>query len=292
MSLKTEKLRRKIKSADDLNGVVRTMKNWAAVSVGPYERAVIALNDYYQTIELGLAACVRHFGPRFLVHDSLKISGPTGVVAFGSDQGMIGQFNEQLAEDLAEVLRQIPGEKLVWPIGDRIAARLTENKTLTTYPARRVPDSVAGISPLVGQLLFELETMREHNKLGQVFLFHNHHDANGRNVPIHVRLFPLDAQWVKSITAVKWPTNLMPQVRQKPEETLAALVREYLFISLFKACAESLSSENECRLAAMQAAEDNIGKLKEQMQAEFNQARTSAIDDELFDVIAGFEATV
>ena len=53
-------LRRKIKGAHDLHSVVRTMKAMAAASIGPYERAVIALADYCRTVELGLVACFRH----------------------------------------------------------------------------------------------------------------------------------------------------------------------------------------------------------------------------------------
>ena len=35
------------------------------------------------------------------------------------------------------------------------------------------------------------------------------------------------------------------------------LIREYLFVSLFRACAKSLASENASRLATMQRAEKN-----------------------------------
>ncbi len=72
--------------------------------------------------------------------------------------------------------------------------------------------------------------------------------------------------------------------------TLGALVREYLFISLFRACAESLASENASRLAAMERADKNIDDLLQQLQATSRQRRQSSIDEELFDVIAGFEA--
>ena len=48
--------------------------------------------------------------------------------------------------------------------------------------------------------------------------------------------------------------------------TLRALIREYLFISLFRACAESLASENASRLAAMQRADKNIDELLEDSQ--------------------------
>ena len=72
--------------------------------------------------------------------------------------------------------------------------------------------------------------------------------------------------------------------------TLSALIREYLFISLFRACAESLASENASRLAAMQRAEKNIGELLETLHGNYHRLRQSGIDEELFDVISGYEA--
>ena len=72
--------------------------------------------------------------------------------------------------------------------------------------------------------------------------------------------------------------------------TLRALIREYLFISLFGACAESLASENASRLAAMQRADKNIDELLETLHGTFHRLRQTNIDEELFDVISGFEA--
>jgi len=83
---------------------------------------------------------------------------------------------------------------------------------------------------------------------------------------------------------------MIPQVMPVETETIAALLREYLFIFLFRACAESLASESASRLAAMQAAERKIGDLLEHLQVEFNQARQNSIDEELFDVITGYES--
>jgi len=69
-----------------------------------------------------------------------------------------------------------------------------------------------------------------------------------------------------------------------------ALIREYLFVSLFRACAESLASENASRLAAMQRADKNIDELLENLKYAFHRLRQSGIDDELFDVISSYEA--
>ena len=71
---------------------------------------------------------------------------------------------------------------------------------------------------------------------------------------------------------------------------MRALIGEYGFVSLFRACAESLASENASRLAAMQRAEKNIDQLLVDMNASFHRLRQSSIDEELFDVVSGFEA--
>lgn len=71
---------------------------------------------------------------------------------------------------------------------------------------------------------------------------------------------------------------------------LGALTREYIFVSLFRACAESLASENASRLAAMQRADNSIDELLEDYNGKLHRMRQSSIDKELFDVISGFEA--
>ena len=63
--------------------------------------------------------------------------------------------------------------------------------------------------------------------------------------PVGQRLLPLDVQWREGLAKVGWPTGTLPEV----------MGSGYLFISLFRACAESLASENASRLAAMERAD-------------------------------------
>ena len=83
---------------------------------------------------------------------------------------------------------------------------------------------------------------------------------------------------------------MIPQVAGGIKPTLLALISGYLFVSLFRACAESLASENSSRLAAMQRAEKNIEELLDDLSHKFHSLRQSTIDEELFDVVSGFEA--
>jgi len=103
-------------------------------------------------------------------------------------------------------------------------------------------------------------------------------------------LLPLDAHWQQGLTNAPWPAKNLPEVVGGGTGTLRALIREYLFISLFRACAESLASENASRLAAMERADKNINDLLEALHGTFHRLRQTGIDEELFDVVSGFEA--
>jgi len=291
MSDTTGSLRRKINSAGDLQSVVRTMKAVAASSIGQYEESVRALGDYYRTVELGLGACFRESGPAPFIAEQKRqtFAGATGAVVFGSDQGLVGQFNEVIADYAIRTLAALPGKPEVWAVGERVHARLADGG-LSPVGLFTVPTSVKAITPLVGQIQIESETRRAKGEYARVYVFHNRPQSGALYVPVSQRLLPLDAQWTQGLAQVRWPAGNLPEVMGGGTTTLRALIREYLFISLFRACAESLASENASRLAAMQRAEKNIDELLEDLNRTFHRLRQSGIDEELFDVVSGFEA--
>ncbi|HUX29775.1 MAG TPA: F0F1 ATP synthase subunit gamma [Thiobacillus sp.] len=283
-------LRRKIAGAGDLESVVRTMKAMAASSIGQYENAVHALDDYYRTVQLGLAASFRQNASATTVTSvPQKDIGTIGAVVFGSDQGLVGQFNDVMAEFVVQTLGNLPGKKIVWAVGERIQSRFSDTGMLAREHFA-LPNSINAITPLVGQVLIEMEAQREKGAITQVYLFHNRPKSGAIYTPVSQRLLPLDNLWRRDLAAIRWPTNNLPEVMNGREQTLSALVREYLFVSLFRACAESLASENASRLAAMQRAEKNIDELLEDLNRTFHRLRQSGIDEELFDVVSGFEA--
>jgi F-type H+-transporting ATPase subunit gamma len=283
MTETAETLRRKISSAADLQSVVRTMKALAASGLTQYERAVHSLDDYYRTVELGLIACLSLSDAQRGEGRLSSHRGATGAVVFGSDQGLVGQFNEVLTEFAMGRLKAMPGDKRIMAVGERVLGYLP--KAVMTG---NVPNSIAAITQLVGRILQDIDTQHETGEVAEVYLFHNRPRSGSLYEPVMQRLLPLDASWRQDLAIQPWPTANLPEVINTA--TLQALIREYLFISLFRACAESMASENASRLAAMQRAEKNIEEQLADLNQDFNQLRQSSIDEELFDVIAGFEA--
>jgi F-type H+-transporting ATPase subunit gamma len=283
-------LGRKISGAADLESVVRTMKVLAASNIIQYEKAVSSLNEYYRTVELGLLACFKHVWQSSVVEKKWQTtSSSTGIIVFGSDQGLVGQFNDILCEYLTNSFQTIPGEKKIWAVGERIQARL-EDAGHPTFSLFSVPNSVNTITPLIGQLLIDSQDKEKKEAGTQLYIFHNRPKHGNLYEPTMQRLLPLDETWRSNVAKHSWPSNNIPEALNGIEPTLRGLIRSYLFVSLFKACAESLASENASRLAAMQRAEKNIDELLEDLNRAYHRLRQSSIDEELFDVITGSEA--
>ena len=295
MADSTANLRRKIGSAADLQSVVRAMKAQAAASVGQYATSVAALGDYARTVELGLGACFRQDPSAATFRPSHPEAGsrPIRAVVFGSDQGLVGRFNDTVAEYAAQALStQRPGAQ-VWGVGERMRASLAD----AGMPARDTfagPATVQAITRLVTDILVTVvDTMPITPEFGascELRLFYNRPTTGSAYVPVDQRLLPLDDAWRLEFARRPWPTQLLPEIVGDPSETLRGLIREYVFVSVFRASAESLASENASRLAAMDRADRNIDKMLAVLNDRFHRLRQSKIDEELSDVISGFKA--
>lgn len=282
-------LRHQITGAKKLKTVVRTMKVLAASSIHQYESAVNALVDYQRTLDLGLAVCLRRAATTSETRKSSGTPPSVTAVIFGSDQGLVGRFNEIIVSFAAQTLEHLPGAKRILAVGERLDAYLSDAALpqATHFP---VPASVAALPHLVGQIQLAIENDPQLTDASPVYIFHHRPHHGILYEPMSQRALPLDYQWQVDLLKLKWPTNNLPEVLADDIKTMRALVREYFFIALFKACAESLASENASRLAAMQRAEKNIDDLSASLVRAFNRQRQATIDDELFDLIAGYEA--
>jgi len=283
-------LRHQINSAEELESVVRSMKAMASSNISQYENAVRSLDDYYRTVQLGLTACFQqHKTSRIIARKPQPHKAAIGVIVFGSDQGLVGQFNEVMVKFVDDSLMKLPGKKTLWAVGERLESRLADTQ-LTLEQGFVLPNAISTISTLVGNILIEIEAQREQGAIDRVYLFHHRPHSGSIYIPVSQQLLPLDHHWRHNLASIHWPTNNLPEVMPEQDQTLRAMVREYLFVSLFRACAESLASENASRLAAMQRAEKNINELHSSLMQRFHRLRQSGIDAELFDVISGFGA--
>lgn len=284
-----EGLRRQIDTATDLSSVVTTMKTLAAVSIHQYDRAVEALADYNRTVEMGFRIVLR--GEPTRVEQRGESTGNTAAVVFGSDQGMCGQFNEEIVSFFnAQVGRRRPERRwMVLAVGVRPEGQLLDTgwSIEHTYV---VPTSVTGITSLVQEMLPHIVRLRDEAGISRLLVYYNRRTSASSYEPRELQLLPIDPRRLCQWRQEPWQSRSLPTFVTDRRRLLVRLIEHYLFVSLFRACAESLASENASRIAAMQAAEKNIEERLDELRGSFNQLRQSAITEELLDVVTGFEA--
>ena len=125
----------------------------------------------------------------------------------------------------------------------------TSNHWLRTaqVPSRSAPRS--DISYLIGKALYiacralgrgpaaDREGHRDKGENAPLWALHNRPLSGALYEPVGQRLLPLDAQWQQGLANIHWPTS-SPEVMGGGIATTRALIREYLFIKLFRASFE------------------------------------------------------
>ncbi|MGK7951229.1 MAG: F0F1 ATP synthase subunit gamma [Xenococcaceae cyanobacterium] len=286
-----EELKHQINTAQDLQSVVKTMKALAAVSIHQYEKAVRSLSEYNRTLEMGWQILLNKH-PEML---SKKTSNPTqrlGLVVFGSDWGMCGQFNERIADytqTYVDSLSIAESDRFILTVGAKIGDRL---KALgqNCETGFNLPSSVAGITPIIQEIVLALESWRQQQRVDRIMVIYNQITSGAVYHPTRLQIFPLNLEWWQQLKQQKWISRSIPTFTMDKDKLAAALFSQYFFVSLYRACAESLKSENTSRLAAMQMAEKNIAERFSELTQEFNHQRQTTITEELLDIVSGFEA--
>lgn len=286
-------LKRKIESAADLLSVVQTMKALAAVSIRHVEQAAAALAQYNRTIDMGLHIVLRA-RENIAILAEYAPGGRKGLIVFGADQGLCGQFNERVAAYAIDKLNGMHirhTDRVFLAVGERVAELLedAEQKVEAVFPA---PSGIAGITPLVQDLLLKIDAWRAEKEIDEIWLFHNQPATGAIFQPQIGRLLPLNLAWLRELKQTPWPSRVLPTFTAEPDQLFALLIRQHLFVTLYRAGAESLVSEDASRLAAMQSAERNIKERLDELNTQYHHQRQHSITAELLDIVAGFEAVM
>ena len=288
MAQTLEDLRGQVESTEDLASITRAMKALAAVRIRQSREAVDSLRAYASAVERGFQILVT----RERVPSGGEGGAPLAVV-LGSDLGMVGRFNRKVANQAEERLEEEgAGEgkrPLVLTVGERVASEMA-GRGWEMESRFGMPDTLEGMTPRVQDLLVALEELRAREDPSRILLVYNEYRSGADYAPTALQVLPLDEGWVAELGRRSWPGRVLPGFNIPSGELFSRLLREHLFLSLFRAMAESHASENASRLASMEAAEKRIRERLEDLKGRLNQQRKQQMTEELLDIMAGAAA--
>jgi F-type H+-transporting ATPase subunit gamma len=284
-----ETLSARLGTTDEIRSIVRTMKSLSAVSIRQYEQAEQAIGVYERTIDLGLGALLTDRRGRGLAlrPGSVGPAAPEALIVIGSDRGLCGRYNEIVARHAEARLRDDTAVLAV--IGARVAARLQATGAGVDR-LFSIPGTVSGMGALVQHVIVEIERWTRDPGVGRVRLVHNRREGRARAVPTDRVLLPVPEDYLEGLLREGWQGRGLPFFRMDPDRLLSWLVRQRLFVVVYRALAEALASEHATRLAAMQSAERNIEERREDLLSLYRRMRQETITRELMDLVSGFEA--
>ena len=275
-----------------MKSVVATMKTLAAARIRQFETAADATESYSVTVELALQILMQNRTAAHQLNQLTRDNELTGLVLLGSDQGFCGRFNEAVLQTALRFARQVRGQTpppLVLAVGSRMG-QLADASEFDVHHILNVPTSVSDITTVLQQVILQIESWQTELDVGRIEVFYHQRRSTSSFKVNQLQLLPLANDFLQRLGSKKWQSRSLPIYHGPWRDLFSRVIQQYLFLQLFRACAESLASENASRMVAMQKAEKNIEKRLSELSSEFNENRQRSITEELLEIMSGFEA--
>ncbi len=286
-----EALNKRIKTTTDLRDIVSTMKMLSSVSVGQYERALVSLNAYAQTIREGFQGLLQN-DAFFYTPQPIKTPHPkTVAIVIGSDNGLVGRFNRDVMTTAKNTLaeRNLLSDACFLCVGKRMGL-MAETQKLPIAATYAISNSLKEIATVAAMVLMKLNDIIAKQQIEQVFVFYTYRQS-GMVQHVEMRqLMPLPYTDLQELKHHKWEGKSLPLITAEREKLFSALINEYLTVILAQGLTASLASEHYTRMVNMQQAEQNIDASLEEMNLTYQQLRQTSITDELIDIVSGAES--
>lgn len=284
-----ESLRQHIAATEDLQSLIRSMKSLAAANVHHLEALENSINAFRHTVDLGFQAL-------FQIHTvhELTTANPQGadiLVAFGSDRGLCGNFNEMVVELTARhVARRHAEEARVHLVViGAIAATMLHDAGIVADEVIAMPGTIHGLGNICEAILIFLDDKQKAAPIAHVETIFNTRMEDDQTRPRAHVLLPIPLEHLRALQRSKWPSRGRPTFSVPADVLFSQLIRQHLFMDLMHAGLSSMVSENSARLAAMNRADKRMGETLQALTANYRHLRQDAITSELLDLVSGYE---
>jgi len=209
-----------------------------------------------------------------------------GLIVITSDRGLAGGLNANIFRATLNAVREWQGK------GVGVNLCLIGSKGVAFFRRLSLPvlASVTGlgdkphVSNLIGTVKVMLDAYRE-GKIDQLLLVNAEFVNTMTQKPSVTQLLPVVPSDKASLQQ-HWDYIYEPSAG----DILDGLLMRYVESQVYRGAVENVASEMAARMVAMKAATDNAGKLINELQLIYNQARQAAITKELAEIVGGAAA--
>ncbi|MFV0395720.1 MAG: ATP synthase F1 subunit gamma [Coprobacillaceae bacterium] len=277
-----QELKRRIKSIDSTKKITRAMELVATSKLRKTRNQLDELKPYYQKVRETVAEILEsNKGIEDSTYLSVHTSDKEVYIVIGSSLGLCGGYNANIFKE-ADI--NIQSNDVVYIVVTKTTAHFARiNKEVRTdFESLNTSLDFKDVVKLVNQVA----EMYRNKEVSAIKVVYTEFINNLSYVPKVATLLPVDVSEFENIEISKKDTIFEPN----PVEVLDALIPMYLQGVIYGYLIESVTSENAARRTSMENATDNAEELTEQLLLKYNQARQTAITNEISEIVAGANA--
>ena len=275
-----QEIKRRIKSVESTKKITTTMELVATSKLRKTRNQLEQSKPYYtnvaQTVAEILANCKGNNDSIYLVEN--KDIEKEVFIVIASSLGLCGGYNANIFKEIKGAIK--PGD-YVYSIGSKATSYLLKNHQGVTDHKFDDLNTTFDFKD-VTKLVAELTKMYREKEISKIKIVYTEFVNNLTFRPRIVTLLPVDPSDFDHIEISKKSTLFEPS----PEEVLDSLIPMYLQAVIYGYIIESATSENAARRTSMENANDNADELTEQLLLKYNQARQTAITNEISEIVA------
>lgn len=278
-----QEIKRRIKSVDSTMKITKAMELVATSKLRKTRNQLDELKPYYSKVR---ETCAEILANNKGMIDSPYLSsnkeGKDVYVVISSSLGLCGGYNTNVFKAIKDEIKK--GD-YVYSIGTKATNYLLRNHKGVIDHKYDDLNTTLDFDD-VTKLVIELTDKYKHKEVKSIKIVYTEFVNNLTFRPNIVSLLPVNSNEFESVAVTNKETLFEPS----PEEVLESLIPMYLQGVIYGYLVESVTSENASRRTSMENATDNAEELTEQLLLKYNQARQTAITNEISEIVAGANA--
>ncbi|WP_029072630.1 ATP synthase F1 subunit gamma [Kandleria vitulina] len=282
MAGQMQAIKRRMKSIDSTMKITKAMQLVASSKLMKTRKRLDEMKPYYTQVKDTCAEILEYSG-KSVYSPYLKVNeeGKDAYIVITSSLGLCGGYNANVYKMLNE---EVKDGDLVYVIGNKGYAYCKNHRNVELNTQWIDLNSTLEFKDIVRMTNHLLDEYVAKN-IKSIHIIYTEFVNNITFTPRNVKLLPVDQSDLRNekSTELRKQTLFEPS----PEEVLGSLIPMYLQAVIYGYLVESVTSENASRRASMENATDNAQELTDELRLKYNQARQTAITNEVSEIVAG-----
>ena len=282
MASNMQSIKRRMKSVESTKKITKAMQLVETSKLRKTRNQLDELKPYYSKVQETVAEILES-NKGFIDNPYLKENpkGKNVYIVMTSSLGLCGGYNANVFKTMNS---EIQDDDLVYMIGTKGAAHLAHRHI--TYNNDYIDLNTTLEFKDIMRLVSELTRMYRNQEISKIKVIYTEFVNNLTFTPRVVTLLPVNTSEFENIEVTSKFTIFEPS----PNDVLNHLIPMYLQSVIYGYLVESVTSENASRRTSMENATDNAEELIEDLLLKYNQARQTAITNEISEIVAGANA--